>query len=119
MEPKQWARVRQTGAHGLRRGAWYAVVNASKPTIVFLDVNRRNVAMDRTLLDFTETPPDHWSVVTLSESVAARRADWVPLDVTYGVCPACRGRSNLPIGGSHARCEHCGGEFPIDWERPC
>ena len=49
--PKLWARVRQTGAHGLRRGAWYAVVNDSKPTIVFLDVHRKNVAMDRTLLD--------------------------------------------------------------------
>lgn len=119
MEPKQWARVRQAGAHGLRRGAWYPVVNASKPTIVFLDVNRHNVAMDRTLLDISDAPPQRWSVVSLAEPVAARRADWVDLDVTYGVCPGCRARANLPIGATHAHCGHCGGEFAIDWGNPC
>jgi len=119
MEPKQWARVRQAGAHGLRRGAWYPVVNSSKPTIVFLDVNLRNVAMDRTLLDIQEGRPNRWSVVALSEPVASRRSDWVDLDATYGVCPDCRARANLPIGATHALCDHCGGEYPIDWDHPC
>jgi len=52
MTPKRWARVRATRAHGLRRGAWYTVVNDSKPGIVFLDVSKRNVAVDRSLLEF-------------------------------------------------------------------
>jgi len=94
-------------------------VNASKPTIVFLDVNRRNVAMDRTLLDFKDSPPDAWSVVSLDEPVAARRSDWVDLDATYGVCPQCRARTNLPIGATHEVCDNCGGEFGIDWDHPC
>ena len=79
--PKRWARVRRTGAHGLRRGAWYAVVNDSKPTIVFLDVHRRNVAMDRTLLDVRDDPPSMWSVVRgggrrRSRNRRAARAGW-------------------------------------------
>jgi LSD1 subclass zinc finger protein len=119
MEPKQWARVRQAGAHGLRRGAWYAVVNASKPTIVFLDVNRHNVAMDRSLLDFQPGAPDKWSVVSLPERQPPRRSDWVDLEATYGVCPQCRARANLPPGATEARCEHCGGRFAIDWDHPC
>lgn len=119
--PKLWARVRRTGAHGLRRGAWYAVVNDSKPTIVFLDVHRKNVAMDRTLLDISEAPPSLWSVVrrATDEPETARRESWVDLNLTYGVCPQCRSRSNLSEGATSAGCGQCGGTFGIDWDHPC
>jgi hypothetical protein len=120
MTPKKWARVRRAGAHGLRRGAWYAVVNDSKPNVVFLDVNKRNVAMDRTLLEFADERPSRWSVVERGASEpAAQRASDANLDPTYGVCPACRNRANLAPGQTTQRCPGCGEEFGVDWEHPC
>jgi len=103
------------------RGAWYAVVNDSKPTIVFLDVHRRNVAMDRTLLDLRAEAPSMWSVVRRSEEEpeSRRRESWVDLNLTYGVCPQCRSRSNLTEGSTSAACGQCGGNFAIDWAHPC
>lgn len=119
--PKLWARVRQTGAHGLRRGAWYVVVNDSKPTIVFLDVHRKNIPMDRSLVDLRDEPPSMWSVVQREseEPVTARRESWVDLNLTYGVCPQCRHRTNLTDGTASAPCSNCGGTFAIDWVHPC
>lgn len=120
MAPKRWARVRRAGAHGLRRGAWYVVVNDSKPSIVFLDVNKRNVAVDRSLLEFTPHQPSRWSVVARepSESGAVRASD-ADLNPTYGVCPRCRTRGNLVPDQAAVRCPGCGGDFPVDWENPC
>ena len=120
MAPKRWARVRATRAHGLRRGAWYTVVNDSKPGIVFLDVSKRNVPVDRSLLEFSDHAPDHWSVVVRSpEDVASVRASAQHLNPTYGVCPTCRGRANLFAGSARARCTYCGGDFPVDWVNTC
>lgn len=120
MAPRRWARVKATRAHGLRRGAWYSVVNDSKPGIVFLDVSKRNVAVDRSLLEFRDFAPDHWSVVIRkSEEGGTQRASEAHLNPTYGVCPHCRGRSNLFAGAPRARCTYCGGEYPIDWVNTC
>ena len=121
MPPKLWARVRKAGAHNLRRGAWYAVVNDAKPTIVFLDVNLRNVAMDRSLLDFRAAPPDQWSVVERDDDDEAPEGhpNWVDLDPTYGVCPRCRARANLPADARSVSCPGCGGSFGVDWANPC
>lgn len=120
MTAKKWARVRRAGAHGLRRGAWYAVVNDSRPNVAFLDVNRRNVAMDRSLLEFAEGRPDAWSVVARDpEEPGAQRASDVDLEPTYGVCPACRNRANLAPDAKRQKCPSCGGEFRVDWENPC
>jgi hypothetical protein len=120
MAPKRWARVRATRAHGLRRGAWYAVVNDSKPGIVFLDVSKRNVAVDRSLLEFREAPPDRWSVVVrTAEDVATARISTAHLNPTYGVCPQCRARANLFAGAPRAKCPGCGGEFLVDWVNTC
>ena len=120
MTPKKWARVRRAGAHGLRRGAWYAVVNDSKPNVVFLDVSKRNVAMDRTLLEFAAEPPTRWSVVERTPAdPAARRASDANLNPTYGVCPACRNRANLTPGQESLKCPACGEAFEVDWDNPC
>jgi hypothetical protein len=88
---------------------------------VFLDVHRKNVAMDRTLLDMSEAPPSLWSVVrrATDEPETARRDSWVDLNLTYGVCPQCRSRSNLSEGATSAGCGQCGGTFGIDWDHPC
>lgn len=120
MKPKKWARVRRAGAHGLRRGAWYAVVNDSKPNVVFLDVNKRNVAMDRSLLEFSARRPDRWSVVERDpDEPAAARASDANLNPTYAVCPACRARANLAPDTETMRCAACGGEFGVDWDTVC
>jgi hypothetical protein len=120
MEPKRWARVRLAGAHGLRRGAWYPVVNDKKPTIVFLDVNKRNVAVDRTLLEFSETKPTQWSVVVRDANErGTQRASAASLNRVYAVCPRCRARTNLDHGERAARCPVCAGEFEVDWQHRC
>jgi hypothetical protein len=120
MEPKRWARVRLAGAHGLRRGAWYPVVNDKKPTIVFLDVNKRNVAVDRTLLEFSETKPTQWSVVVRdAHERGTERASAASLNRVYAVCPRCRARTNLDHGEREARCPVCAGDFEVDWQHRC
>lgn len=118
--PKKWARVKTAGAHGLRRGAWYPVVNDSKPNLVVLDVAKRNVPVDRTILDFSESLPARWSVVHRRPTdPASKRASDANMDPTYVVCPKCRGRSNVKPGDTALQCPDCGGEFGIDWENPC
>jgi hypothetical protein len=118
--PTRWARVRKTGAHGLRRGAWYTVVNDSKPTIVFLDVNRKSVAMDRTLLEFREQPPTAWSVVTRApDEPRMSRSGRGPFPATYAVCPQCRARADVEDGVAEMHCGYCDSDYPVDWENPC
>lgn len=120
MEAKLWARVRLAGAHGLRRGAWYPVVNDRQATIVFLDVNKRNVAVDRSLLEFADRRPARWSIVTRgSGEHAAHRASAANLNRLYGVCPRCRTRANIDDGVRAARCPVCAGEFEVDWQHRC
>lgn len=119
-QQKKWARVRKAGAHGLRRGAWYVVVNDTKPTIAFLDVNKRNVAVDRTLLEFANVQPYRWSVVVRDpQETGAKRASDANLQPTYGVCPNCRTRANLQADAERAACPNCGREYGIDWAHPC
>jgi hypothetical protein len=57
MPPKKWARVRHSGAHGLRRGAWFVVVNDSHPSLIVLDVRRDNVPVPRSQVELTEAAP--------------------------------------------------------------
>lgn len=118
--PKKWARVRLAGAHNLRRGAWYPVVNDTNPQIVVLDVLKRNVPIPRGSVEVSDQRPEKWSVVRFEEGkpVPARiSAENLPL--TYLVCPFCRGRSmgvedGLPV----LKCDECGKEAPVDWEHP-
>lgn len=119
MADRKWARVKKVGAHGLRRGAWYPVLN-DRPTIVVLDVAKRAVPMDRSLLEFRDAPPDAWSVVESDpQSSQGRRASESALNWTYGVCPHCRERQNLVKGEGDVTCESCGKPAPVDWENPC
>lgn len=119
MAERKWARVKKAGAHGLRRGAWYPVLN-DRPTIVVLDVAKRAIPMDRSLLDFREAAPDSWSVVQNDPgSTAGRRASESALNWTYGVCPNCRERQNLEPDTTPVKCTDCGKEARVDWENPC
>jgi len=93
LQAKGWARVGRPGAHLLRRGAWYPVVRISSSHIVVLDVNRRNVPVDRRFLEIRYHPPERWSVVRCEAREIQRVGRLFPL--TYAVCPACRHRQGF------------------------
>ncbi len=120
MAPSQWARVSNAEAHGLRRGAWYAVVHTSSNGLVFLDVNRQNRPVNRESLEFTETQPNQWSVVSRdARDGAAMRASTADLGPSYGVCPYCHGRVRLEEEDQSATCAICGKESGVDWTHVC
>lgn len=118
---RKWARPRGPGAHGLRRGAWYLVVNDTQQGVVILNVRKQNVPVPRSMLDIRAGSPDAWSVVQWQESQrGAKRASQESLGLQYGVCPACGERTRLePPRVAELTCAQCGGTFAVDWERPC
>jgi hypothetical protein len=121
MTSELWARIRQIGSHGLRRGAWYPVVNEVTAEMLLLDVARRNVPVPREALDVSERAPAVWSVVEWrDQDQGAGRVREAGFDLTYGVCPKCRARVSLPGERiERLQCPECGGDFPVDWERRC
>jgi hypothetical protein len=120
MTAKKWARVKQNGAHGLRRGAWYPVVNDKKQDLVIVDVNKKNVPVSRGLVELREDPPARWSVVAWDAADrGSRRASESRYGLIYGVCPDCRSRLTLEEGMDSATCKECGGEFEVDWDQLC
>jgi len=116
-----WARVKQLGAHGLRRGAWYPVVNEVTSEMLLVDVAKENVPVPRQLVDVSEQAPNRWSIVVRSPSepgAAGVSAAGHPLE--YAVCPACRSR--VPFGSDHPaemRCPNCRGLYRINWDDHC
>ncbi|GBD31248.1 hypothetical protein HRbin33_00196 [bacterium HR33] len=120
-KPSKWARPKRSGAHGLRRGAWYQVVNDNSPSLVILYVRKTNVPVPRSMLEFSDSPPTKWSVVKWEEAQrGARRASEANLGLTYAVCPACAERSPIdPPDAAQLTCDSCHGTFPVDWEHPC
>ncbi len=121
MQPKKWARVRKTGAHGLRRGAWYPVVNESRADLVVLDVNKKNIPVPRDLLELREERPAMWSVVEWADRQrGAHQATRANYGHVYAVCPSCKARCRLePSDAQEMVCPNCGGEFGVDWTEPC
>lgn len=122
MSPKErkWARVKRSGAHGLRRGAWYIVLNESQSNIVVLDVNKKAVPIDRSLMDFTTEKPRKWSVVELDpEKDAAELAGEAGLGPLYAVCPSCSRRGKAKPDDTQLQCPVCQLLFEIDWSVRC
>ena len=119
--PKKWARVKLSGAHNLRRGAWYPVVNDSNPKIVVLDVAKRNVPVPRESVELADGKPEKWSVVKFnSEKALPARVSQEGLPLTYAVCPFCRARSvEVEVDMPSLKCDECGRETAVDWENPC
>lgn len=119
---RKWARAKTSGAHGLRRGAWYLVVNDAQKNVVVLNVRKSNVPVPRSMLEVSEEQPSKWSVVRWQESQrGARRASERNMGVLiYAVCPSCGERSPIePKDAPTLACAHCHGVFPVDWEHPC
>ncbi|MBI2403826.1 MAG: hypothetical protein HYV20_14055 [Gemmatimonadetes bacterium] len=112
--------MKRSGAHGLRRGAWYVVLNENKSNIVVLDVSKKAIPIDRSMLDFTTQKPRKWSVVQLDpQRDAAELAGEAGLGPLYGVCPNCAGRANLRPDDTQLTCPVCQLLFEIDWSVTC
>jgi hypothetical protein len=116
----KWARVSRDEAHGLRRGAWYAVVGDAESDLVLLDVAKSNRPVNRTSLEFADQKPTKWSVVRRKpDDHAALRASSASLGPVYGVCPLCRARVSLAPTAREAQCPRCKEKSEIDWANPC
>ena len=115
LQAKGWARVGPSGAHTLRRGAWYPVVRISSSNIVVLDVNRKNVPVDKRLLEIRYHPPEGWTVVQCEPRMLQRVGRLFPL--TYAVCPKCRNRQAFEAQKSELTCDRCKSTAPLTWEK--
>lgn len=117
---RRWARVKQSGAHGLRRGAWYLVVNEASKLVV-LEVRHDNVPVPRAMIELADAKPEAWSVVQWNQDqLGARRASEANLGLTYAVCGHCAARQIIePPTAEHMQCEECGVDWRLDWEHPC
>jgi hypothetical protein len=114
LQAKGWARVGKTGAHLLRRGAWYPVVRISSSHIVVLDVNRRNVPVDRRFLEIRYHAPERWSVVRCEPREMQRLKRDFPL--TYAVCPRCRHRQAFEGDSKELTCDRCHATGALAWD---
>lgn len=114
LQAKGWARVGPRGLHTLRRGAWYPVVRISSSHIVVLDVNRRNVPVDRRFLEIRYHPPERWSIVRCEPREQERLGRVFPL--TYAVCPVCRHRQAFESRVDEMVCDKCHKAAPLAWD---
>lgn len=118
---RKWGRLRRPGAvSGLRRGAWYPVLDDDQENAVTLDVNRQSVTVERAEVELVADKPRKWSVVRWNAGDdEANRASQANLGPTYGVCPNCRGRANLALDDTQRKCPVCELLFEIDWGSEC
>src|SRR2546427_10445859 len=97
-----WARSRGERAEneGLRRGAWYRVVEEpGKPWIV-LDVHQVEVRVPKDNLEIRKDRPKAWSVV----------------HEPHLVCPGCHKRQHVSGQPKDVKCVECGNSFGVDWQ---
>lgn len=114
LQARGWARVGPSGAHTLRRGAWYPVVRISTSNIVVLDVNRRNVPVDRRFLEIRYHPPERWSIVRCTPRDIERVGR--PFPLTYAVCPSCRHRQGFQSRIDEMNCDRCHKVAGLAWD---
>ncbi len=116
-----WARVKQLGAHGLRRGAWYPVVNEVTEEMLIVDVAKQNVPVPRELVEVSDHEPRRWSIVVRSPAdPGADKISAAGHPLEYAVCPGCRSR--VPFGPARPdqmECPNCQQRYPVDWADRC
>lgn len=97
-----WARSLGSRAErqGLRRGAWYRVVESPQKEYLVLDVHHVEIRVPKNDLEIRTQPPTGWSVVR----------------EPHLVCPGCAARAVIPEGIKDAKCNECGRVYPIDWK---
>jgi hypothetical protein len=107
----QWARPPADVNRGLRRGAWYRVIDVT-PQAVIVDVNHIAHVLPREGVDIVATPPRYWSIVPRPADAVRVPDDWGD---HYALCPACRNRTVIKSRAAMLRCPRCAGAFRIDW----
>jgi hypothetical protein len=97
-----WARSRgdRAEAQGLRRGAWYRIVENPQKDYAVLDVHHVEIRIPKSDLEIRDERPTAWSVVRQP----------------HLVCPGCHARAVIPEGRKDAKCHECGRSYPIDWK---
>ncbi len=108
-----WARSYGSRADrlGLRRGAWYRVVEDRSQSWVVLEVNGIEVRIPRQYLQFRGELPLAWTVV---QPTAGEK----PKSPPRLVCPVCHMRYLLQDGLTQLSCIQCGKVYPVDWNDP-
>ncbi|HYK83188.1 MAG TPA: hypothetical protein VEU55_08610 [Gemmatimonadales bacterium] len=102
MADNGWARSRGDRAEkeGLRRGAWYRIVEDSDKGWVVVDVHRVEVRVPKESLEIRRDPPKTWSVV----------------HEPHLVCPGCHRRQHVVGQPKDVTCLECGNRYAIDWK---
>ncbi|HEX4601399.1 MAG TPA: hypothetical protein VH116_08400, partial [Gemmatimonadales bacterium] len=109
MAQLQWARLKGSANCGLRRGAWYRVVQLTSRDAV-VDVTRKRVNLPRSALQFVSVPPRSWTVVPRPPDATGLATGW---GATYAVCPSCRNRAPLQGSPQRLACPRCKGLFRV------
>lgn len=101
MSDMGWARSRGDRAEkeGLRRGAWYRVVEEPGQPWVVLDVNRVEIRVPKETLEIRTDRPKAWSVV----------------HEPHLVCPGCHKRQHVAGRPGEVTCQECGRSYGVDW----
>ncbi len=97
-----WARSRGAGAEkeGLRRGAWYRVVEESAKPWIVLDVHQVEVRVPKETVEIRKERPKAWSVV----------------HEPHLVCPGRHKRQHVSGQPKDVKCPECGNSFGVDWQ---
>jgi len=97
-----WARSRGDRAEkeGLRRGAWYRIVEESGKSWVVLDVHRVEVRVPKETVDIRRERPQSWSVVHEPDVV----------------CPGCHKRQHVSGQPKEVKCYECENSYSVDWQ---
>ena len=96
-----WARSRGERAEkgGLRRGAWYRIVEDDGKAWVVVDVHHVEVRVPKDDVEVRRERPKTWSVV----------------HEPHLVCPGCHQRRHLAGQPKEVKCSECGNSYPVDW----
>ena len=114
-----WARAKPAGAHIMRLGAWYQIVDERNPSLIVLDIAGRHIPVRRDLVEITREAPQRFSVVYRSvDDRNPARGTLDDVGPTYAVCPSSSTRVPLIRQPEHLECPSCGGVHAVDWEAP-
>lgn len=114
MATERWARLREDLNCGLRRGAWYRVLNADRDTVI-LSVHRQNTLVSRDVLQFITDRPAKWMMVVHGRNSVSFPGRW---GKRYAVCPSCCHRQMTRNNPRMMRCDKCNGLFEVGWDNP-
>jgi hypothetical protein len=122
MASRGWARITDSVADILRRGAWYPVVEKSPDGHVVIDVRDGvQVRLSSSDVILRQQPPEAWSVVVRTGVLRPTLGKQKGRDVitTYGVCPHCHERQEFEGKPARLKCTRCGKESAVDWSETC